>query len=86
MWLNVCILFAGEVLLDKISTARTVVNKLNTIDNTYRNFEMEVIAGAADFMVKTREHGNTFEFDFSKVYWNPRLSKCLMEVFFTSLL
>lgn len=65
----------GQVLLDKIKTCRTVVNKSNIIDNTYRNFRMEVIAGEEDFMVTVKENRCTFEFDFSKVYWNPRLCK-----------
>lgn len=35
---------------------------------------MEVLAGEKNFITKTKEHGCTFELDFSKVYWNPRLS------------
>lgn len=53
---------------------RTVVNKSQTIDNTYRNFAMEVLAGENDFQVQVRENDCSFEFDFSRVYWNPRLS------------
>ncbi|KAH9500950.1 tRNA (guanine(37)-N1)-methyltransferase [Bulinus truncatus] len=64
----------GEVLIDKISAVRTVVNKLNAIDNTYRNFQMELLAGEDNFVTKTKEHNCTFELDFSKVYWNSRLS------------
>lgn len=64
----------GQVLLDKIKTCRTVVNKLNNIDNTYRNFKMEAIAGEEDYNVKVKENNCIFEFDFSKVYWNPRLA------------
>jgi tRNA (guanine37-N1)-methyltransferase len=30
---------------------RTVVNKSQTIDNTYRNFAMELLAGEEDFKV-----------------------------------
>ncbi|XP_026328957.1 tRNA (guanine(37)-N1)-methyltransferase-like [Hyposmocoma kahamanoa] len=67
--------FIGQVLLDKVKTCHTVVNKSNTIDNTYRNFSMEVIAGAENFLVTVKENGCKFKFDFSKVYWNPRLSK-----------
>ena len=69
--------FSGDVIIDKINQVTTVVNKLNTIDNTYRNFAMEVIAGEENFITTTKEHGNTFQFDFSKVYWNPRLGKKL---------
>ncbi|XP_072940206.1 tRNA (guanine(37)-N(1))-methyltransferase [Epargyreus clarus] len=63
----------GTVLVDKIKTCRTVVNKCNIIDNTYRNFKMEVIAGDEDFFVTVKESNCHFQFDFSKVYWNPRL-------------
>ncbi|XP_023937071.2 tRNA (guanine(37)-N1)-methyltransferase [Bicyclus anynana] len=65
----------GQVLIDKINTCRTVVNKSNIIDNTYRNFSMEVIAGEEDFLVTVKENRCNFKFDFSKVYWNPRLCK-----------
>ncbi|XP_058462306.1 tRNA (guanine(37)-N1)-methyltransferase [Malaya genurostris] len=64
----------GEVLMDKIPACRTVVNKLNTIDNTYRNFQMDLLAGEENYQVSVKENGVTFEFDFSKVYWNPRLA------------
>ncbi|CAD5122446.1 DgyrCDS10871 [Dimorphilus gyrociliatus] len=64
----------GQVLLDKIPYAKTVVNKQNVINNTYRFFEMEILAGEENFITKTKEHGCIYELDFSKVYWNPRLS------------
>lgn len=64
----------GEVLRDKLPNCRTVVNKASNIDNTYRNFQLELICGDADYQVETKENGVPFEFDFSKVYWNPRLS------------
>ncbi|XP_017778637.1 PREDICTED: tRNA (guanine(37)-N1)-methyltransferase isoform X2 [Nicrophorus vespilloides] len=63
----------GEVLFDKVSGCRTVVNKVNMIDNTYRNFQMEILCGEEDFVAKLKENKCTFEFDFSKVYWNSRL-------------
>lgn len=65
----------GQVLVDKIKLCRTVVNKSNIIDNAYRNFSMEVIAGDEDFFVTVKENRCNFQFDFSKVYWNPRLGK-----------
>jgi len=65
----------GRILLETSREGvRTVVNKTNTIDNTYRNFSMEVLAGVDDFLVNVKENGESFQFDFSKVYWNPRLS------------
>ncbi|GAA5980307.1 hypothetical protein JCM10908_001607 [Rhodotorula pacifica] len=63
----------GQVILDKNKTLRTVVNKLDMIDNVYRNFQMEVLAGEPDFQVEMSEHDCKFRFDFSKVYWNSRL-------------
>lgn len=65
----------GQVLLDKVKNCRTVVNKTYVIDNTYRNFSMEVIAGDEDFLVTVKENKCNFQLDFSKVYWNPRLCK-----------
>merc|ERR1719471_1592459 len=63
----------GEVLL-KLPSVKTVVNKNNSIDNTYRNFSMELLAGEEDYEVTVKESGCVFKFDFSKVYWNPRLA------------
>lgn len=64
----------GQVLLDKVAGCRAVVNKAATIDNTYRNFQLELLCGEPVYQVETKENGVFFEFDFSKVYWNPRLS------------
>ena len=63
----------GQIFLLQ-PNVRTVVNKTTAIDNTYRNFSMETIGGCEDYAVSVRENGVKFEFDFSKVYWNPRLS------------
>jgi tRNA (guanine37-N1)-methyltransferase len=76
----------GSVILSKTLTQgiRTVVNKLDTIDSKYRNFQMEVIAGEENFKVTQTHLDCTFEFDFSKVYWNTRLEnehRRLVEMF-----
>ncbi|ORY02240.1 hypothetical protein K493DRAFT_208503 [Basidiobolus meristosporus CBS 931.73] len=63
----------GEVILDKTKHIRTVVNKLDSIDTTFRFFKMEVLAGENDMIAEMRESGCQFKFDFSKVYWNSRL-------------
>nr|CAG4649467.1 EOG090X08TI [Scapholeberis mucronata]SVE93713.1 EOG090X08TI [Scapholeberis mucronata] len=63
----------GAVYLDKLIGVRTVVNKSATIDSTYRNFQMEVLAGEADFVAQVKENNCVFKFDFSQVYWNSRL-------------
>ncbi|XP_041131165.1 tRNA (guanine(37)-N1)-methyltransferase-like isoform X1 [Polyodon spathula] len=64
----------GQVIIDKNSSITSVVNKTNIIDTTYRNFQMEVLAGEDNMATKVRENSVTYEFDFSKVYWNSRLS------------
>lgn len=64
----------GEVYRDKIHGTRCVINKIQTIENTYRNFHLELLCGEEDYHVEVKENGISFEFDFSQVYWNPRLS------------
>ena len=52
---------------------RTVVNKTQAIDNTYRTFAMELLAGEPETVVTHSENGCTYKFDFAKVFWNSRL-------------
>lgn len=66
-------LLIGQVLMDKIHGIKTVVNKNHIIDSTYRNFQMEILAGVEDFTAEVKENSCIFKFDFSKVYWNSRL-------------
>ena len=65
--------WTGAVALDKVAGAKTVVNKINIIDNTFRNFQMEVLAGEKNFITTVKENGVFFTMDFSKVYWNSKL-------------
>ena len=64
----------GQIILDKNTAVETVVNKIDSIENEFRFFPMEVLAGKQDFDVELSESGCRFHFDFSKVYWNSRLS------------
>lgn len=64
----------GEVFRDKIHGTRCVINKIQTIENTYRNFTLELLCGEEDYLVEVKENGVAFELDFAHVYWNPRLS------------
>ncbi|XP_007947274.2 tRNA (guanine(37)-N1)-methyltransferase [Orycteropus afer afer] len=64
----------GQVMIDKNPGITSAVNKINNINNTYRNFQMEVLSGEENMVTKVRENSYNYEFDFSKVYWNPRLS------------
>ena len=64
----------GQVLLDKNPRLRVVVNKLASIQNEFRVFRMEVIAGKeGDTVAEVSQHGCRFGLDYAKVYWNSRL-------------
>ncbi|KAK2461421.1 hypothetical protein APHAL10511_005884 [Amanita phalloides] len=63
----------GQVILDKNKQVRTVVNKLDNIDTTFRFFKMELLVGEPDYIVEHHESDCRFTFDFTKVYWNSRL-------------
>ena len=69
----ILLLFPGEVLLDKHPQIKTVVNKVDSIDSSFRFFKMELLAGEDNMLACVKENGCTFKFDFSKVYWNSRL-------------
>lgn len=60
--------------MDRNPQIRTVVNKTNNIDETYRFFKMELLAGDNDLIAEVKENGCRFTFDYSKVYWNSRLA------------
>ncbi|XP_059480893.1 tRNA (guanine(37)-N1)-methyltransferase isoform X2 [Neocloeon triangulifer] len=64
----------AKVLLEKTKNIRTVVNKVDNIENTYRNFQMEVLAGDNDLVTSVKENNCQFHLDFGLVYWNSRLS------------
>eukprot|EP00123_Amoebidium_parasiticum_P015057 comp22762_c0_seq1/m.35561 comp22762_c0_seq1/g.35561 ORF comp22762_c0_seq1/g.35561 comp22762_c0_seq1/m.35561 type:complete len:529 (-) comp22762_c0_seq1:193-1779(-) len=63
----------GQVVLDKNPKLKTVVNKMDSIDTTFRFFKMEVLAGEDNFQTEVRENNCVFRFDYSNVYWNSRL-------------
>jgi tRNA (guanine37-N1)-methyltransferase len=65
----------GQVIIDKNRKIRTVVNKMGSIANQFRTFQMEVLAGEDDLMVEVKESKATFRFNFSEVYWNSKLQQ-----------
>jgi len=68
----------GKVILDKNPSLKVVVNKTSTIQNEFRTFPMEVVAGidkADIFKVKLKEGNCIFHLDFQQVYWNSRLQQ-----------
>lgn len=65
----------GQVILDKNPRLQTVVNKVASIENEFRVFPMELLAGKEGMETEVRQHGARFKLDFSKVYWNSRLER-----------
>ncbi len=49
--------------------------QVGTIENEYRVFAMEVLAGQSNLITEVKQHGARFKLDFSKVYWNSRLEQ-----------
>ncbi|WKY12899.1 hypothetical protein Q1695_004037 [Nippostrongylus brasiliensis] len=64
----------GQILLEKVGKCRTVVNKIDGITSEYRNFELDLLAGEDNYVTETIEGGIRYQLDFSKVFWNSRLS------------
>lgn len=64
----------AQIYIDKVPGCRTVINKAQSIENTFRNFQIDLLLGDEEYQVQVKENGVSFEFDFSTVYWNPRLS------------
>jgi tRNA (guanine37-N1)-methyltransferase len=65
----------GRIILDKNSCIKTVINKTSKIDNVFRTYEMEILAGENNFEVQHKEGNCKFEFDIRKVYWSSRLQQ-----------
>lgn len=55
-----------QVLLDKNPSIRTVVTKLGSIENEFRVFDMEVIAGERQLETEVQQHKAKFRLDYSQ--------------------
>ncbi|KAL3139888.1 hypothetical protein ABBQ38_004182 [Trebouxia sp. C0009 RCD-2024] len=63
----------GQVILDKNPAIKTVVNKVGNIENEFRVFQMDVVAGEPHLETEVKQHSARFKLDYSQVYWNSRL-------------
>ena len=66
----------ADVIVDKNPQIRTVIRKTDNVgaENEFRTFSYEVLAGPDDMLVEVSQDACTFKFDYSKVYWNSKLS------------
>lgn len=65
----------AQVVLDKNKPkVKTVVNKIDSIQNDYRTMHLEVLAGNHSLTTTVIENGFRFGVDLAKVYWNSRLA------------
>ena len=65
--------FIGQLVLDKNPSILTVINKVGKIENVYRTYKMEIIAGEENYEVEHKEGNIRFKFDLRKAYWCSRL-------------
>ena len=63
----------GQVILDKNSKIKTIVNKTEKLSNVFRTPELEVIAGENNLETELKEGGCIYRLNFEKVYWNSKL-------------
>ena len=65
----------AQIILDKNRAIRTVINKVENVgtQNEYRTFAYELLAGDPSLAVTVKSLDCIFRFDYSQVYWNPRL-------------
>ena len=63
----------GQLIIDKNPGIKTVVNKVGKIENVYRTYNMEILAGKVDYNVEHKEGNCLFKFDLRYSYWSSRL-------------
>lgn len=63
----------AQVLLDKNTAIKTVVNKTDALSNTFRTPELEILAGVPNLETEVKEGKCLFQVEYDKVYWNSKL-------------
>ncbi|VDP86187.1 unnamed protein product [Echinostoma caproni] len=68
----------GQAVIDKVANIRTVIHKAANIASDFRTFELDLMAGEPDYVTSVTENQIVYHLDVSKVYWNSRLGKCIL--------
>ncbi|KAG0439160.1 tRNA (guanine(37)-N1)-methyltransferase [Dictyocoela muelleri] len=62
----------GKLFLERLISAKTVVNKVENINNVFRNGNWEILAGIVSLTTIHKEMNNKFFIDYESCYWNSR--------------
>src|SRR5579863_2361335 len=64
----------GEVLLEKVKTAKSIFYQSSPVEGDYRIRQLELLAGEDNTETEYKEHGCRFKVDVEKTFFSPRLS------------
>ena len=64
----------GQVLLEKVKTAKSVFYQSSPVEGDYRIRRLELLAGEDKTETEYKEHGCRFKVDVEKTFFSPRLS------------
>jgi tRNA (guanine37-N1)-methyltransferase len=64
----------GQVLLEKVKTAKSVFYQSSPVEGDYRIRSLELLAGENRTETEYKEHGCRFKVDVEKTFFSPRLS------------
>lgn len=64
----------GEILLEKVKTAKSVYYQSSPVEGSYRIRQIELLAGEDKTETEYKEHGCRFKVDVEKTFFSPRLS------------
>jgi tRNA (guanine37-N1)-methyltransferase len=64
----------GEILLEKVKTAKSVFYQSSPVEGDYRIRQLELLAGEDNTETEYKEHGCRFKVDVEKTFFSPRLS------------
>lgn len=64
----------GEVLLEKVKTAKSIFYQSSPVEGDYRIRRLELLAGEDSTETEYKEHGCRFRVDIEKTFFSPRLA------------
>ncbi|MDE1826388.1 MAG: class I SAM-dependent methyltransferase family protein [Thaumarchaeota archaeon] len=64
----------GEILLEKVKTAKSIFYQSSPVEGDYRIRQLELLAGENNTVTEYKEHGCRFKVDVEKTFFSPRLA------------